>query len=420
MIKKVVAAIVLVAAIFSSTIAAAEWDQLGLAGRTVYSLTINPNNIQNIYAGTDAGLYVTINGGSTWNVKIASNVIIPDVKFAPLATDSVFALVAGGSFSDGLYYSDDNGITWAAIANYTNPRRLTFDVVNPGFMYICFADGILKSQNYGANVSNANNGLPDTDIIDVLADGANELEAYAVGTDFLSHTINFANSWTDIPGQFNIPGHVPSRIAYDPHEPGTIYVVSDHYFAYSPNRGIFWNYTEMPTYNNSPIVCDPNNVGFIYVGSIGEGVLRSVDGGESFAAVNTGLGDLNVRSLTIGPNGYLYAGTENGVFTIDLATVGIEDSHEHIPSAVELISNYPNPFNSRTVIALNLADNEFGTVEIFDLTGGLVRTLFEGRGYQSLIWDGTDNHNRPVASGVYFYRLTTDGKTEIKRLTLLK
>lgn len=411
---------VLLAAVFSSTLLAAEWDQLGLAGRIVYSLTVNPADSQNIYAGTDAGLYVTINGGSSWNVKIASNVIIPDVAFAPLATDSVFALVSGGSFSDGLYYSTDNGLTWDTVANYSNPRRMTFDAVNAGFMYICFGDGILKSQNYGINVSDANQGLPDTNIIDVLADGANGLEAYAVGDTFLSHTINFGNSWTDIPGQFSIPGHAPSRIAYDPHEPGTIYVVSDHYFAYSPNRGIFWNYTEMPTYNNSPIVCDPDHVGFIYVGSIGEGVLRSVDGGSSFASVNNGLGNLSVYSLAIGPNGYLYAGTGDGVFEIDLATVGIEDNYEYLPRAVEIMRNYPNPFNSRTVIELNLADNEYGKVEIFDLAGGLVRTLFEGRGQQRLIWDGTDNAHQPVASGIYFYKLTTDSRSVAKRLTLLK
>lgn len=406
---------------YPAGIMAADWQHLGLDSSTVLSLAIDSEDSQNIIAGTSAGLYVTSNGGTTWNIKISSNLSFPDVAYAPLADDSVFVLAAGGSFSDGLYYSHDNGQNWQVIANYLNPRRMAFDPVDSGFMYICFADGILKTQNYGQTVSDANYGLPATDIIDVLGDGTHELEAYAVGVDFLAHTTNFANSWTEIEGLFNMPGFAPRRIAFDLNGPETLYVSCDQYFAFSFNGGLTWDYTSMSSTDNTPIVCDPNSAGILYVGSIaGGGVWRSVDAGGTFMAVNFNLENLNVHSLAISPDGYLLAGTENGVYTIDLATVGIDDNGMQLPQALKISRNYPNPFNNRTLIELSLDNNEYGKVEIFDITGSLVKTLFEGCGRQTLVWAGADDSNRSVASGIYFCRLTAASGVVINRLTLLK
>ncbi|MEW5796841.1 MAG: T9SS type A sorting domain-containing protein [Candidatus Zixiibacteriota bacterium] len=88
-----------------------------------------------------------------------------------------------------------------------------------------------------------------------------------------------------------------------------------------------------------------------------------------------------------------------------------------------LLPNYPNPFNPRTTIDFDVP--RFGRVEIdvFDILGRQVATLFEGPaslGVHSVTWDGTDSEGRRVASGVYFYRMTMDDFSESRKMILLK
>jgi hypothetical protein len=93
------------------------------------------------------------------------------------------------------------------------------------------------------------------------------------------------------------------------------------------------------------------------------------------------------------------------------------------PAPTALGPNYPNPFNPSTTIAFRLA--EAGTVDlrVFDVAGRLVRTLVSGRlddGDHLVPWQGRDDAGRPVASGVYFYRLETGDFSESRRMVLAK
>ena len=400
---------------------ASEWQARGLDGRQVLSIAIDLDNIQYICAGTDSGLYVSFNGGQSWVTRITEEAQFPFVGYAPLSPDTLIALAAAGSVSDGLYISTDSGNAWANVANFTNPRRLGFDPVNPGFVYLCFADGILSSQDYGQNVAPANSGLPDTDILDVIGDGTNQLEAYAVGQTFVAHTTNFGNNWTTVGGQFPLEDYNPSRISFDPSTPETLYVSCYAYFARSFNGGLSWVYTAMTSTENSPIVCDPQTAGKLFVGSnAGGGVQVSGDAGASFTAINENLGNLDVFSLAIDSQNHLYAGTANGLYFYDLSA-GIDNGNENLPETPSLLSqNYPNPFNASTRISLSLAQNQSGCVEIFDISGRLVKTLFEGIGSHILIWDGIDNDGAKMVSGIYFYRLTTPGHIETHKMLFLK
>jgi hypothetical protein len=88
-----------------------------------------------------------------------------------------------------------------------------------------------------------------------------------------------------------------------------------------------------------------------------------------------------------------------------------------------LAGNHPNPFNPRTEIAFSLAAYGPATVEILDLRGRRVRTLWSGRlaaGDHHLPWDGLDGHGRAVASGVYFARLTADGQRTTAKMLLAR
>ena len=87
-----------------------------------------------------------------------------------------------------------------------------------------------------------------------------------------------------------------------------------------------------------------------------------------------------------------------------------------------LYRNYPNPFNPTTTIEFSLVQtSQFVTLEIFNIKGQKVKTLYKGiaeEGKHSVIWEGKDTNGKSVSSGIYFYKLKT-GKKEISRKMLL-
>jgi hypothetical protein len=88
-----------------------------------------------------------------------------------------------------------------------------------------------------------------------------------------------------------------------------------------------------------------------------------------------------------------------------------------------LKQNYPNPFNPSTTIAYNLPEDSQVKVEVFNIKGQLIKTLaneFAPAGDNFVVWNGKDNYNRDVASGLYFYKLSTDRATEVKKMLLVK
>ncbi len=101
----------------------------------------------------------------------------------------------------------------------------------------------------------------------------------------------------------------------------------------------------------------------------------------------------------------------------------INDEKSAIPSNNFLFQNYPNPFNLSTTI--NYQTNKTGTVvlRIYNILGKLIRTLVnrvENPGYYSIKWDGKNDNNQIVTSGIYFYKLRAGPFTESKKLILLK
>ena len=100
-----------------------------------------------------------------------------------------------------------------------------------------------------------------------------------------------------------------------------------------------------------------------------------------------------------------------------------------IPSETELLANYPNPFNPETWIPYRLAQAAEVTLDIYDTTGRLVRTIdvgfkpaavYESRA-SAIYWDGRNNYGERVASGTYFYHLTAgDDYASTRRMVILK
>jgi len=95
-----------------------------------------------------------------------------------------------------------------------------------------------------------------------------------------------------------------------------------------------------------------------------------------------------------------------------------------MPINVSLSQNYPNPFNSKTVISFNVENSGHVDLDIYDITGRKVATLFSGTanpGQNSFVWDGRSLSGRELASGVFFCNLHTNwGESVTQRMVLIK
>ena len=84
----------------------------------------------------------------------------------------------------------------------------------------------------------------------------------------------------------------------------------------------------------------------------------------------------------------------------------------------------PNPFNPTTTIKYGLSEPAVVELQVYDLTGRLVRTLVTGEGQREgryeVVWNGQNALGQNVASGVYLYRLIAGNYSEIRRMTLVK
>ncbi len=104
---------------------------------------------------------------------------------------------------------------------------------------------------------------------------------------------------------------------------------------------------------------------------------------------------------------------------VDLDRVEIDRA---VP-AVQTLTAAPNPFNPRLEIAYNLPRAGRVQVEVYDARGRLVRSLLQAdapAGHGTLIWNGDDTTGRPVASGVYHLRLTTEEAVSSRAVTLVR
>ncbi|HPF36918.1 MAG TPA: FlgD immunoglobulin-like domain containing protein, partial [Candidatus Krumholzibacteria bacterium] len=111
-------------------------------------------------------------------------------------------------------------------------------------------------------------------------------------------------------------------------------------------------------------------------------------------------------------------GHDNASIDVALTATAVD-----LPTVLALNQNHPNPFNPSTTIKFDLPQRGRVDLKIYALDGSLVRTLVSEAldpGRHDVTWQGRDDSGRQAASGTYFYRLTADGKTLVRKMTLMK
>jgi photosystem II stability/assembly factor-like uncharacterized protein len=218
-----------------------------------------------VYAGDPAAEYSTVlkttDGGTTW-VEGAKLLWIRSLVLDPRSPNTLYA----GSGS-GIFKSTDGGATWSAASSglpegYRNTLALAIDPGAPGTLYavvgfadrslklpqgICceFPGSIFKSTDAGASWAEVNSGLRPRAEPQVRSGGADR-----GGIDRLAFD-------TNIDGDFG-----PADVG---------------------------------------LVVDPANPGTVYVGTNGDGVFKSTDGGIRWTAANTGLTAMSISRVAVAP-----------------------------------------------------------------------------------------------------------------------
>ncbi|MFH1686336.1 MAG: T9SS type A sorting domain-containing protein [bacterium] len=94
-----------------------------------------------------------------------------------------------------------------------------------------------------------------------------------------------------------------------------------------------------------------------------------------------------------------------------------------LPTTWAMSQNYPNPFNPTTEIAFDVPTRSFVTVTVYNVLGQKINDLVNenlAAGSYTTTWDGRTSGGSEVSSGVYFYRIQSEGFTQTKKMMLLK
>ena len=97
---------------------------------------------------------------------------------------------------------------------------------------------------------------------------------------------------------------------------------------------------------------------------------------------------------------------------------GVKEREDALPTEFSLHQNYPNPFNPATTIGFSIAELSSVSLKIYDVLGREVADIVNEKlnpGVYSIQWD-SKNHS----SGIYFYKLSTEKRTSVKRMMLVK
>lgn len=128
--------------------------------------------------------------------------------------------------------------------------------------------------------------------------------------------------------------------------------------------------------------------------------------------------DHAVSTFGVDANGELYFASFNDGMLYKFEGEPVTGVGDAAPINYRLDQNFPNPFNPETQISFSLKQREYARVEVFDALGRKIEILYDGiakAGSNFLTWNAGNQ-----SSGVYFYKLTTDDFSSVKKMALLK
>ncbi len=120
-----------------------------------------------------------------------------------------------------------------------------------------------------------------------------------------------------------------------------------------------------------------------------------------------------------------YSGIAPDIGAYEYGASNIENDEIHPSNAGFKLSNYPNPFSSSTIISFPChRDADKTELNIYNIKGQKIKTLeiptISKSSNQQIVWDGTDENDKPVASGIYFYKLENEMFKTMKKMIIIR
>ena len=109
--------------------------------------------------------------------------------------------------------------------------------------------------------------------------------------------------------------------------------------------------------------------------------------------------------------------------TVTAIATSIREKHNMPPRTIELAQNYPNPFNPSTDIRYGISQSGHVELTIYNVLGQRVKLLVDKvqlPGYYNITWNGKDQSENLVSSGVYLMVLYAEGEKISRKILLMK
>ena len=445
----------------------------------IHIIKFAPSNPNIMYVGCDGGAYKSTNGGASFFhvnngintiqfARLASHPTNPNVLYGGAQDNGNFRTVNKGATEwlfvgtgDGmecfvdysnpdrvfmstqtgsLKRSTNGGVNWSGIlSGYSNTAGMAPFWQHPtesNKIYAALDRSIYMSSNSGTNWSDISGAISDanhlTSVAHSPANTNNMMVVFSSYTTspkvFISTNegVDFSDISANITGS-GLTGKLIQRVVADPLNGNTFYIARSSYtdgqIIKTTNLGANWSdiSSDLPKISTNAVFADPVNAGQLYVGN-DFGIYRSLNGGTNWVRLGMNIPYVPVLSFSYFNNGisrYLRAATHGrGAYELDIiGTVGIQGNNEEV-LAYSLSQNYPNPFNPVTKINYNLPKAGFVSLKVYDVLGKEVKTLVsesKTAGIHSVSFDASN-----LTSGVYFYKLETNGFSDIRKMLMIK
>jgi len=392
-------------------------------------------------------------------------------RITSFSTQSVQKIIFTGNIlylitlNNGVYKSIDGTATWTQInsgLNVSDALRGADIIFSGTNLFAATVDGIYKSTSSGADWVKKSSGI-------LIAGGANNIFAESIfenaavlytGTySGIYRSTNGGENWvvTNISGSAisaksfinyngtlfaarevgNVPGSYKSTdngLTWQPFSISNTYLPAITFFDdnsrlyagtifgvyVSTNNGLNW------ASRNQGLTADPYSSSLIRLNGIlitalkfgGSGIYSSINDGQQWVNAGTGLPFLNEISQLLPFQDKVLAGTSGGIYQRFINQLVPVLNNNEAASEFSLSQNYPNPFNPTTIVNYSIPKDGFVNLRVFDVNGREVFVLVnenQKTGSHEITFDAFN-----LSSGIYFYKLETNGYSDIKKMIVLK
>jgi len=294
--------------VFKTTNNGDSWSPVssGLTFAYVTTLAINPSAPATLYAGTYGGLFKTTNGGVGWSRLSGglSSGPITSIAVDPADGSKVYCLIGGQD--GGLYASADGGASWQQrlASFYDELLKVVVGGGTPGTVLVTGYEGLRRSTDAGLTWTTVSAQAAQQ----LLAAGSS-LYAVSYGGSWFASSDNGA-TWVQVADSFPV-----DMLMADPNDASKLYSGAGATITQIINGGETITPSNLPTSSSVAVkhfAVDPRNSSIVYAAAQAGGVLKSVDGGQTWNPANSGLEGKTI--LTVRPSsatsGLVLAGTQ--------------------------------------------------------------------------------------------------------------